>query len=121
MVHERAIALASKQKWKKLLDYLESETAVGSKCGKVNTEDTEDSEASAPDDLRRGESALHAACFEHAPMEVVRMIASAFPSSIRQRDVDGQTPLHIAGARGASFAVIKFLLMKFPTVGFVLL
>mmetsp|Transcript_11507 Transcript_11507/g.16671 ORF Transcript_11507/g.16671 Transcript_11507/m.16671 type:complete len:150 (+) Transcript_11507:200-649(+) len=59
-----------------------------------------------------GQNKLHVACLTHPPLFIVEAIIRDFPTCVADLDIMGQSPLHVAAARGASPGVIHYILQK---------
>jgi len=59
-------------------------------------------------------SALHVACRNHPPVDVIEIMLMAAPDIIFWADSFGWLPLHYACANGADFGVITLLVNAFP-------
>jgi len=69
-----------------------------------------------PDD--DGALAIHKACRQGAPVEVLRHIADMFPFALQVPDRTGALPLHAACGAGASVQVLQFLVEQDPATLF---
>ncbi len=70
-------------------------------------------EAKMVDD--NGSTPLHIACRGNPPLDVIQALLNAFPSTVCDQDVDGNTPLHIAASQPSmSLAVLEALLNVCP-------
>ena len=58
---------------------------------------------------------IHEICKHKPPLHLVRILVSAYPTSLLIKDAqNGSTALHFACRFGASKEVIEYLLMKYP-------
>jgi len=59
-------------------------------------------------------TALHVACRNHPPLDVVEIMLMAAPDMIFWADSFGWIPLHYACANGTDIAVVRLLLSRYP-------
>ena len=75
---------------------------------------TSNAKLAAEVDADTGNTALHFACCNGAPLAVVKALLKANASAAQARDADGNVPVVGAVANGASVDVIKALLQAYP-------
>lgn len=63
----------------------------------------------------RGATPLHIACWQNPPLQVIEALIEAFPGAIKDQDVHGDTPLHVALTNPeTSVHVIRTLIKSCP-------
>jgi len=65
-------------------------------------------------DRSTGNTVLHYACCNGAPLPVITVLINAFPAAVRKTDADGNLPVTGAVSNGGSAEVVSALLTAYP-------